>query len=160
MKLVRENFIVFYLLLIFGIVIIEILFAVFTFIYSKKFFNETFDEAANVSRYKITLLTEILNNSTLKLFSKYRSDLILVAKHMILLKDINTNLQYYKNYEGDDIKRIISSNYDEIMSNSILKHYYNNISHSLDYIRNYEFLYRNILEPNLIIDLLFNESVH
>ena len=160
MKLVRENFIVFYLLLIFGIVIIEILFAVFTFIYSKKFFNETFDEAANVSRYKITLLTEILNNSTLKLFSKFRSDLILVAKHMILLKDINTNLQYYKNYEGDDIKRIISSNYDEIMSNSILKHYYNNITHSLDYIRNYEFLYRDILEPNLIIDLLFNESVH
>ena len=160
MKLVRENFLLFYLLLILGIVIIELCFGFFAIIYSKKFINKIFEEGAGVSRKKIAIITELLNNSTFKLFSKLRSDLILVGKHMILLKDINPNLNYYQNYKNNKIKKIISSKYEDIISNEILKKYFNNITYQFNYIEKYNSLYENVSNPNIIINSLFNNNNH
>ena len=160
MKLVRENFLLFYLLLILGIVIIELFFGFFAIIYSKKFINKVFEEGAGVSRNKIAIITDLLNNSTFKLFSKLRSDLILVGKHMILLKDINPNLNYYKNYKNNKIKKIISSKYEDIISNEILKKYFNNITYQFNYIEKYNSLYENVSNPNIIINSLFNNNNH
>ena len=160
MKFVRENFFLYYLLLVIGILFIEFIFFIFTFLYSKKFVNIVFSEATDVSKNKISLLTEILNNSTLKLFSKFRSDLILVGKHLLLLKDINHDLQYYKNYKENKMKNIISSKFEDIISHEALNKFYDDIPNRFNYIKYYDILYKNINEPNAIIDSLFNSNNH
>ena len=160
MKFVRENFFLYYLLLVIGILFIEVIFFTFTLSYSTKFVNIVFNEATDVSKNKISLLTEILNNSTLKLFSKFRSDLILVGKHLLLLKDINHDLQYYKNYKENEMKNIISSKLEDIISNAILNKYYDNTVQRINYIKYYDSLYNNINDPNVLIDSLFNPNNH
>ena len=160
MKVVRENFLVFYIILIVGILIIEILFAIVTFGHSKSLIDNIFTQAADISINKIITLTEILNNSTLKLFSKFRSDLIVVGKHMSLLKDINKNLQYYKNFKENNFKNIISSNYEDIYSNEILSNFYDSQINNLNYIKEYEKISENLPNPNLILDTLINGIKH
>ena len=157
MKFIRESFFLFYLLLVIGIIVIELVFFSFTYVYSKSYVNNIFNEATDVSRKKISLLTEILKNSTLKFFSKFRSDLILVGKHMQLLKDINKNMQYYRNYQKDNIKQIISSKYEDIISNNLLYQFYDNITNRFNYAIIYEHKYENMIDSNLI-DLLFKHE--
>lgn len=82
MKVVRENFFMFYLILVAGILFIEIVFGITTFVYSGKLINTIFVESSNISINKMIILTEIINNSTLKLFSKFRTDLIVAGKHL------------------------------------------------------------------------------
>ena len=164
MKLVRENFQTFFVLLIFGVVIIEIIFGLVTYFYSKVYIKKTFNEAKDVSREKIKVITEVLNNSTLKMFSKFRSDLILIGKHMSLLDDIisssNTDSQFYKNYEENDTKQIISSKFENIISNSQLTKYLDNTSYQFKYINAYENEFKSVKNPNSIIDSLFIPSEH
>ena len=77
-----------HLLLIIGIFIIEACFFVITYYYSNKYVNDIFDQSAGVSLDKLSVILALINNSTINLFSKFRSDLILVGKHMKFLKDI------------------------------------------------------------------------
>ena len=156
MKFVRENFFLFYLLLIVGIIFIEIIFFIFSYIYSKFSVNAVFNKATDISRSKISLITEILNNSTLKYFSKFRSDLILVGKHMLLLKNINKDLQYYKNYKEKKI--IVSGHLEELINNNILYQFYDNTSKGFNYIMLYELFYDYPKESNLTIDSLFKHE--
>ena len=160
MKFVRENFFLFYLLLIIGIVFIELIFLFFTFFHSQRLINIVFNEAADVSKDKISILTEILKNSTSKLFSKFRRDLILSCKHMVLLKGINKNLQYYKNYKEDEIKQIVWSTHTNIILNDILKEFYDESTYSFNYAKNYDSIYSNLVDQNELIRLLFNSTLH
>ena len=160
MKLVRETFLLFYFLLIIGILIIEACFFVITYYYSNKYVNDIFDHSTGVSIDKLSVILALINNSTINLFSKFRSDLILIGKHMKFLKDINTNLQYYKNYKNNEYKEIISSNYEEIITNDILIHYYDNITNQFNYILQYDINYDNSTSPSKIIDILLNSSTH
>ena len=156
MKFVRENFFLFYLLLVVGIIFIEISFFGFSYVYSKFSANAVFNKATDISRSKISLITEILNNSTLTYFSKFRSDLILVGKHMLLLKSINKDLQYYKNYKEKKI--IVSGHLEELINNSILNQFYDNISKGFNYIRKYELFFDSPKESNSIIDSLLEHE--
>ena len=160
MKVVRENFFMFYLILVAGILFIEILFGITTFVYSGKLINTIFVESSNISINKMIILTEIINNSTLKLFSKFRTDLIVAGKHLNFLRDINPKLQYYKNFKEDKFKNIISSKYDDILSNDIIKTFYDNMTNTINYIKSYEKAYDNLTESNIIIDNLFDPNIH
>ena len=160
MKIVRENFFMFYLLLVVGIVFIEVVFGITTFIYSGNLINTVFDESSNISINKLVVLTEIINNSTLKLFSKFRADLIIAGKHLNFLKGINPNLQYYKNFKEDKFKSIISSKYEDIMSNDLIMPFFNNRTKTINYIKSFEMENENLTESNLIIDNLFDPNIH
>ena len=160
MKVVRENFFMFYLILVAGILFIEIVFGITTFVYSGKLINTIFVESSNISINKLVILTEIINNSTLKLFSKFRTDLIVAGKHLNFLRDINPKLQYYKNFKEDKFKNIISSKYDDILSNDIIKTFYDNMTNTINYIKSYEKAYDNLTESNIIIDNLFDPNIH
>ena len=160
MKIVRENFFLFFLLLIAGIIFIEIVFGITTFVYSGKLINTIFDESSNISINKLIILTEIINNSTLKLFSKFRADLIVAGKHLNFLRDISPNLQYYKNFKEDKFKNIISSKYEDILSNDIIKAFYDNKTNTINYIKSYEMANDNLTESNIIIDNLFDPNMH
>ena len=160
MKIVRENFFMFYLILIIGIVFIEVFFGIITFIYAGKLINTIFEESSNISINKLVILTEIINNSTLKLFSKFRTDLIIAGKHLNFLRDINPKLQYYKNFKEDKFKNIISSKYEDIISNNIIKPFYDNTTNTINYIKSYEIAFDNLTETNLIIENLFDPIIH
>ena len=160
MKIVRENFFMFYLILVIGIAFIELAFGITTFIYARKLIDTIFEESSNISINKLVILTEIINNSTLKLFSKFRTDLIIAAKHLNFLRDINPKLQYYKNFKEDKFKNIISSNFVDIISNNIIKPFYDNTTNSINYIKSYEIAFDNLTETNLIIDNLFDPNIH
>ena len=79
---------------------------------------------------------------------------------MTFLRAINPNLQFYKNYKDKEIKKIISGKYEDIISNEILKNYFNKKTYSFNYIEKYNNLYQNVSNPNIIINSLFNNESH
>lgn len=164
MKIINEFTKYLIILFIVFVSLLEVeIFCYIIFRYNKAF-EKIKGRALVNSSEKAVQLTGKINYFISTLFIRYKTDLKLMGKHMLLYVGNDENPQKIINKSTSFLlnnnKSIINADLTELLSDNNINKYYNSSTKKLDYIHYYENEFKNNYDSSYIIEELFDESKH